>query len=103
MIKVSVFYPYEQGKSFDMDYYLTKHIPMVQEMMGEALKGGAVEEGLGGGEPGSPPLYFAMGHLYFDTVKSFQSAFGPHAEAILGDVPNYTGVQPKVQISEVRM
>ncbi len=103
MIKVSVFYPHEQGKSFDMDYYLNKHIPMVQEMMGEALKGGAVEEGLSGAEPGSPPSYFAMGHLYFDTVESFQSAFGPHAEAILGDVPNYTGVQPMVQISEVRL
>jgi len=103
MIKVSVFYPHEQGKSFDMEYYLNNHIPMVQEMMGEALKGGAVEEGLSGAEPGSPPPYFAMGHLYFDTVESFQSAFGPHAEAILGDVPNYTGVQPKVQISEVKL
>jgi uncharacterized protein (TIGR02118 family) len=103
MIKVSVFYPHEQGKSFDMDYYLNKHIPMVQEMMGEALKGGAVEEGLSGADPASPPLYFAMGHLYFETVESFQSAFGPHAEAILGDVPNYTGVQPMVQISEVKL
>lgn len=103
MIKVTVFYPHENGKSFDMGYYLDKHIPMVQEMMGEALKGGAVEEGLSGAEPGSPPPYFAMGHLYFETVESFQSAFGPHAEAILGDVPNYTGVQPAVQISEVKL
>ena len=31
MIKVSVFYPNEEGKKFDMDYYLNSHIPMVNE------------------------------------------------------------------------
>jgi len=48
MIKVSVFYPNEEGKKFDMDYYLNSHIPMVQEKVGAALKGGAVEQGLSG-------------------------------------------------------
>jgi len=30
MIKVSVLYPNEKGKKFDMDYYGTKHLPLVQ-------------------------------------------------------------------------
>jgi hypothetical protein len=29
MIKVSVFYANEEGKKFDMDYYLNSHIPLV--------------------------------------------------------------------------
>lgn len=103
MIKVTVFYPHEEGKSFDIGYYCDKHIPMVQEMMGDALKGSAVEQGLSGANPGSPPTYFAMGHLCFDSVETFQSAFGPHVDAILGDVPNYTDVQPLVQVSEVKL
>ena len=103
MIKVSVFYPNEGGKKFDMDYYLNKHVPMVQQKLGAALKGGAVEQGLGGAEPGSPATYVAMGHLYFDSVEAFQTAFGPHAESIMGDVPNYTDIQPTIQISEVKM
>lgn len=103
MIKVSVFYPNEEGKKFDMDYYLNNHVPMVQQKLGAALKGGAVEQGLGGAEPGSPATYIAMGHLYFDSVEAFQTAFGPHAEAIMGDVPNYTDIQPTIQISEVKM
>jgi uncharacterized protein (TIGR02118 family) len=103
MIKVSVFYPNEEGKKFDMDYYLNSHIPMVQEKLGAALKGGAVEQGLGGAEPGSPATYVAMGHLLFDSVEAFQSAFGPHAEAIMADVPNYTDIQPTIQISEVKL
>ena len=103
MIKVSVFYPNEEGKKFDMDYYLNSHIPMVQEKCGAALKGGAVEQGLSGGRPGSPATYVAMGHLLFDSVEAFQSAFGPHSEAIMADIPNYTDTQPTIQISEVKM
>ncbi len=30
MIKVTVLYPNEEGKKFDLDYYLNKHLPMVQ-------------------------------------------------------------------------
>ena len=103
MIKVSVFYPNEEGKKFDMAYYCNSHIPMVQEKLGAALKEGAVEQGLSGVEPGSRATYVAMGHLLFDSVEAFQSAFGPHAEAIMADIPNYTDTQPTIQISEMKM
>jgi uncharacterized protein (TIGR02118 family) len=36
-------------------------------------------------------------------VEAFQSAFGPHAEEIMADIPNYTDIQPTLQISEVKM
>jgi uncharacterized protein (TIGR02118 family) len=103
MIKVSVLYPNEEGKKFDMDYYCNSHIPMVQEKLGAALKGGAVEQGLSGPEPGSPATYVAMGHLQFESVEAFQSAFAPHAEEIMADLPNFTDIQPTLQISEVKM
>jgi uncharacterized protein (TIGR02118 family) len=44
-----------------------------------------------------------MGHLYFDSVEAFQAAFGPHAGVIMGDIPNYTNVQPTIQVSEVKL
>ena len=103
MIKVSVFYPNEEGKKFDMEYYLAKHGALLQQKLGPALKGVAVEQGLGGAAPGSPATYIAMGHLYFDSVEAFQTAFGPHSESIMGDIPNFTDIQPTVQISEVKM
>jgi hypothetical protein len=31
MIKVSVLYPNSEGKKFDMGYYCSKHMPMVQQ------------------------------------------------------------------------
>ncbi len=103
MIKVTVFYPNEEGKSFDMEYYCNNHIPMCQQKMGDALKGVAVEEGLSGSDPRSPAYYVAMGHLYFDSIESFQKAFGPHSKEIMEDLPNYTNIEPVIQISEVKM
>jgi uncharacterized protein (TIGR02118 family) len=103
MIKVSVFYPAGESTKFDMDYYCTSHMPMVQQKLGAALKSMAVEEGLGGGAPGAPPTYTAIGNLYFDSVGAFQSAFAPHAEGIMADIPNYTNIQPVIQISEVKL
>ena len=103
MIKMSVFYPKTQNSRFDIDYYCNQHIALVREKLGAALKGVAVEHGLAGGTPGSPPLYAAMGHLYFDTVESFLNAFEPNAGAIVADVPNYTNVEPIIQISEVKL
>jgi len=103
MIKVSVLYPVGDNTKFDMDYYCKSHMPMVQQKLGAACKSVAVEQGLGGGAPGSPPTYAAMGHLYFDSVAEFQAAFAPHMSAIMADVPNYTNIQPVLQISEVKM
>jgi uncharacterized protein (TIGR02118 family) len=103
MIKVSVFYPHKEDFKFDMDYYTNSHIPMVGEKLGSALKGASMEQGIGGPEPGSPPIYHVMIHMLFDSVEAFQVAFMPHAEAIMGDIPNYTDIEPVIQISEVKM
>jgi len=103
MIKVSVFYPDREGSKFDMDYYCSSHIPMVRQKLGAACKGVGVELGIAGATPGSRPGFIAMGHLYFDSVEAFQTAFGRHSEAIMADIPNYTDIQPTIQISEVKI
>ena len=103
MIKVSVFYPNNEGAKFDIDYYCNKHIPMVRQKLGAACKTAAVEHSITGATPGSRPAFIALGHLYFDSVEAFQTAFGPHAETIMADIPNYTDIQPTLQISEVKI
>jgi len=103
MIKVSVLYPKTESSKFDIDYYCNRHMPMVKQKLGTALKDMHVDQGIAGGAPGAKPAYAAMGHLYFDTVEAFQSAFGPHAKDIMADIPNYTDVQPTVLISDVKL
>ena len=103
MIKISVLYPNGQGNVFDMSYYLAKHIPLVRRLSGAALKKVEVEEGVGGLAAGSAPAYLAMGHLFFESIEAFQSAFKPHVAEITSDIPNYTNTQPTIQISEVKL
>jgi uncharacterized protein (TIGR02118 family) len=44
-----------------------------------------------------------LGHLLFESLEAFQASFGPHAQAIMADIPNYTNTQPTIQISEVKI
>ncbi len=101
MIKVSVLYANGEGKTFDMDYYLNKHIPLVGGLLGDAVKGASIEKGLAGGAPGSVAPFATMSNLYFETVGAFQNSFGPNVDQIMGDLPNFTNIEPTIQISEV--
>lgn len=101
MIKVSVMYPNTPGARFDHDYYRDRHMPMVKERLSPACKSYTVDKGLAGGAPGAPATYVGMCALFFDSTEAFQAAFGPHAKEIMGDIPNYTDLQPVIQISEV--
>ncbi len=102
MIKVSIYYPYAADAKFDMAYYTSKHLTLVQKRV-PACKGVAAEKGLAGGAPGSKPTYIAVGHLLFDSVEAFESGFGPHAPEIIADVANYTNTQPVIQVSEISL
>jgi uncharacterized protein (TIGR02118 family) len=103
MIKVSVLYPEREGVGFDMSYYLNRHIPMVRDKLGAACKGATVDQGLAGGAPGTRPAFVVMAHLLFESVAAFQAAFAPHATEIMADIPNYTQIEPVIQISDVKM
>ena len=95
-------YPNETGKKFDMDYYANKHVPLVAGLL---ASGGLIrvelEKGISGTDPNSPPMYVAVGSLYFNTLEEVHAAFSTHGRAIMGDIPNYTEIQPVFQIGEV--
>lgn len=103
MIKVTVMYPNAPDARFDMKYYVTHHLPMVRDRCAPACRSIAAESGVAGGNPGSPAPFIAVGHLTFDSLAAFQSAFGPHAAEIMADIPNYTNTKPTIQISEVAL
>jgi len=103
MIKVSVLYPNGEGKQFDMTYYLGHHMPMVQRLLGSALKGMSVELGISGQKPGSAAPYMAVGHLLFQSLETYQASFGPNAHEIVADIPKYTNSEPLIQIGQVKL
>ncbi|NER17581.1 EthD family reductase [Spongiivirga citrea] len=102
MIKVAIFYPNGEDKTFDMDYYANKHMPMAASLFGDSLKAMSIDKGLANGTPGMPIKYLAIGYFYFENMSSFENSMGPNSEKLKADVPNYTNIKPIIQISEVQ-
>ncbi|TDS18759.1 uncharacterized protein (TIGR02118 family) [Maribacter caenipelagi] len=102
MFKVAILYPNDEGKTFDMDYYANKHMPMVAEFLGENLKFYEIDKGIAGRTPNDKVPYLAIGYFYVKNVAEYNKAIGPNIDAIIGDFKNYTNIQPTIQISEVK-
>ena len=101
MICVTVLYPQTEGARFDWAYYVKKHIPMVRQKLGAVLNGVLIERGLAGeASPDTPAPFVAVVDLLFDSVEAFQAAFEAAEAEIVADMPNYTSIEPVVQISE---
>lgn len=103
MIKVSVLYPHKEGGKFDMEYYLAKHMPLLRQKLGASLKNLEVEQGIAGGAPNSPPPFAVMCHLAFDDVGAFKSGMDSHGAEFMADIPNFTNIEPTIQVSEVKL
>lgn len=101
MVKVTILYPNSKEATFDMEYYANSHMPMVANVLGEAMKFYEIDKGISGRTPDESIPYIAIGYLYFDKLSDYQESFGPNAKKITGDIPNYTNIRPVIQISEV--
>lgn len=103
MTKISILYPNKPGARFDLPYYTDTHMPLSIKLLSAhpGFRSVSVERGLVGPLPGSPPAYVAMCHFEFDTAESFMAAFLPHAQVLQGDMPNYTDIEPVIQVNEV--
>ena len=103
MIRVTVLYP-STATRFDYDYYLGTHTPMLQELWGPlGLMSIQLSRGVSGLIPGSTPTYVTLAVLTFSNAEALQACVSSSGAQILGDIPNFTDVQPDVQINEVLM
>jgi uncharacterized protein (TIGR02118 family) len=101
MATLSVVYPRQPDGTFDLDYYRSKHLPLVSERWADAgLLGGGALIGQTGAD-GSDPPYFAIGMIDFESTEAIHAALaGEHAAEIIADIGNFTNVQPVIQINE---
>ncbi len=94
MLAVTILYPRTEDSTFDMDYYTSKHMPMLAESLGDACQGwGAASIAAG--------KYAALGWAMVSDQAAFDAGMAAHGAKIMGDVPNYTNVQPELLIGEV--
>jgi uncharacterized protein (TIGR02118 family) len=101
LVKVSVMYPFAEGKTFNMEYYETTHMPMVAKFLGSNLVRYTIEKGLASGIPNQPLPYMAIGTFYIKSLSDYQAAIAPNRDAIRADFVNYTNIVPVILVSEV--
>lgn len=101
MISVTVMYPNSEGATFDFDYYVSTHIPLVRGHWDEkGLKSVKVVKGLAGGGPDDPAAFIVIANLEFASMEDFQKCLAAGGDEIMGDIPNFSNVQPTLQVSE---
>jgi len=101
LIKVSIMYPLAEGKTFNMEYYENKHMPMVAAFLGPNLVKYTIEKGIASGISNQPLPYMAIGTFFVKSFDDYQAAIAPKREAIRADFSNYTNVAPIILVSEV--
>ena len=51
--------------------------------------------------PGSEAEFLIQGHLTFESVEAFEAAMASDGAEIMADIPNYTDIQPRIQVNKV--
>lgn len=102
MFKVSILYPNGEDKTFDMDYYEKKHMPMVAGFLGKNLKFYEIDKGISGRTPNDKAPFVAIGYFYITDVAEYNKAIAQNRDAVISDFKNYTNIQPVIQISEIK-
>ena len=100
--KVAILYAGGEDKTFDMDYYEKKHMPMVAGFLGKNLKFYEIDKGIAGRTPNDKVPFVAIGYFYISDVTEYNKAIAQNRDTILSDFKNYTNIQPTIQISEIK-
>jgi len=98
MIRVAILYPRSGGTCFDLKYYIDKHMELVRDKLKPfGLQSAEIDSGID--EKSSP--FFAVGYLLFNTLQEYEAGFSIVGNTLLADIPNYTDIEPVVQVSEL--
>ena len=97
---ITVLYPNPEGVRFDFDYYKKSHATLILRLYGKSIARYELRRGESGPDGGRPP-YVATVNFWVADQQAFDEAQSRHAPALIADVPNFTNVQPTIQIEEV--
>jgi uncharacterized protein (TIGR02118 family) len=102
MFRVVIMYPKTEDSHFDMDYYLSHHIPRIREIFKDfGLVKIEVDDGIASAMPGQPVPFASVSFFTFTTLEGFQAGFMSDGAWIMGDVPNYSSEMPQIQMNRI--
>lgn len=101
MFRIILTYPDGKDAKLDFDYYIGKHVPLTKALLGEHglidIQANRCLQTLEGDKPG----FVCITVVDFSDKEAFDTAYAIHGETLLADIPNYTNIEPEVDICEV--
>jgi len=91
-------YPNKDGATFNFDYYLNRHIPRARKLVPD--RGTEIRRGVLSPNGNAVP-YLCLCRFWINSEEEYQTAWSKHGKELTADIPNFTNVQPVVQIDEV--
>jgi len=97
---ITVLYENVEDATFDLDYYMAKHMPLMAEKFKPfGIKGGRVLKAVGA-PFGAKPMYNINAMLEFASGDQFLAAVAAESGPVFGDVPNFSNKSPVVVIGD---
>ena len=104
MIRVVILYPKTAESRFDMAYFLSRHIPLIREVFKDlSLTHIEVDQGIANVFPDQPVPFESICYFTFANDQDFQTGMAARGSEIVADLPNYTNVQPIIQIDRIAL
>lgn len=92
-VSFNVIYPNHEGARFDIGYYRSTHIPLVEKIMKPAST--LLIEGIAAG--GTPPPYAMIAHFQFASIEALQAALAnPGMAELRTDLAKFTDIKPTI-------
>lgn len=96
-VSFNVLYPKQEGARFDIGYYRSTHIPLVEKIMKPAST--LLIEGVPMGT--TAPPYAMIAHFEFASAEALQVALANPAMAELrADLPKFTDIKPVILLGK---
>jgi uncharacterized protein (TIGR02118 family) len=94
MEQITFIYPKSNGATFDMDYFLDKHIPFAVQSTG-AIQSWTVTQYTSGTD-GTEPPFMVQAIATLSSIEAYYAGIKKGNGAVLEDIANYTNVTPIV-------
>ncbi len=101
MIRVTGFYRWQEGASFDHEYYHKQHMELTREQLAPFGLLRLESDTFLNGKPIVVGEIIAASYAYFESVEKAQAAMAAAGPALLRDVPTYTTLKPELRLSVV--